>query len=68
MNEPKKRGRPFKQDQAEPANEPANESAAQSYAERVWAGQNETVPRVERLRRVKLALDGQGLSFEGVQL
>jgi hypothetical protein len=42
--------------------------AAQAYADRVWAGQSDSVPRVERLRRVKLALDGQGLSMEGVVL
>jgi hypothetical protein len=43
-------------------------SAAQAYARRVWDGQSPEVHREERLRRVKLALDGQGLSMEGVEL
>ena len=42
--------------------------AAQAYANRVWAGQGHDVPRSERLKRVKIALDGQGLSMEGVVL
>jgi hypothetical protein len=41
---------------------------AQAYARRVWDGQSPEVHREERLRRVKLALDGQGLSMEGVEL
>jgi hypothetical protein len=49
--------------------EPPKEcSVAQAYAERVWNGQSPEVHREERLRRVKLALDGQGLSMEGVEL
>jgi hypothetical protein len=43
-------------------------SRAQAYALRVWNGQSPEVHREERLRRVKLALDGQGLSMEGVEL
>lgn len=42
--------------------------AAQAYAERVWAGQSVDVPRAEKLRRVARALEGQGLSMEGVKL
>jgi hypothetical protein len=41
---------------------------AQAYAERVWNGQSDTVIRQERLERVKRALEGQGLSMEGVVL
>jgi hypothetical protein len=41
---------------------------AQAYANRVWNGQSPDVPRAERLERVKRALDGQGLSMEGVVL
>ena len=41
---------------------------AQAYASRVWHGQSPDVPRAERLERVKRALDGQGLSMEGVEL
>lgn len=41
---------------------------AQVYAERVWNGQNRDVPRNERLERVRKALEGQGLSMEGVVL
>lgn len=42
--------------------------AARAYALRVWEGQSINVPRAERLRRVALALEGQGLSMEGVVL
>lgn len=42
--------------------------AAQAYALRVWNGQNSDVPRNERLQRVAKALEGQGLSMEGVTL
>jgi hypothetical protein len=41
---------------------------AQAYAERVWDGQSVDVPRAEKLRRVEKALEGQGLSMEGVVL
>ena len=41
---------------------------SQEYALRVWNGQSATVPRSERLRRVAKALEGQGLSMEGVEL
>lgn len=41
---------------------------AQAYANRVWAGQSVSLPRAERLRRVKSALEGQGMSMEGVNL
>lgn len=41
---------------------------AQAYALRVWNGQSRDVPRSERLKRVKAALEGQGLSMEGVEL
>lgn len=46
----------------------ARAEAAQQYALRVWNGQSDTVPRAERIARVKRALDGQGLSMEGVEL
>lgn len=74
MNQPKKRGRPFKTEpqivQPAPAvdSSPEAVSAAQAYAERIWAGQSDSVPRIERIRRVKLALEGQNLPFEGVVL
>ena len=41
---------------------------AQSYAMRVWNGQSPDVKREEKIRRVKLALEGQNLPFEGVEL
>lgn len=47
---------------------PRDVKIAQAYAERVWAGQSDSVPRNERLRRVAKALEGQGLSMEGVIL
>jgi hypothetical protein len=43
-------------------------SAAQAYANRVWAGQSVSADRAWRIQRVKDALAGQGLSFEGVEL
>jgi hypothetical protein len=48
--------------------DPFDVKLAQAYALRVWNGQSPDVPRAERLRRVKIALDGQGLSMEGVVL
>lgn len=74
MNQPKKRGRPFKTEPqiVKPApvvdSSPEAVSAAQAYAERIWAGQSDSVTRIERIRRVKLALEGQNLPFEGVVL
>ena len=41
---------------------------AQAYANRVWAGQSPDVKRAERIERVKRALAGQNLPFEGVVL
>jgi hypothetical protein len=41
---------------------------AQAYALRVWNGQSRDADRAWRIQRVKEALAGQGLSFEGVQL
>lgn len=41
---------------------------AQSYANRIWAGQSVSLNRAERLRRVQSALEGQGMSMEGVKL
>jgi hypothetical protein len=41
---------------------------AQAYALRVWNGQSPDVKREEKIRRVKLALEGQNLPFEGVEL
>lgn len=66
MNEPKKRGRPSKAEIA--AREAAPASEAQDYAMRVWSGQSIDLPRNERVRRVKAALEVQGFPFEGVQL
>lgn len=63
MNEPKRRGRPPKQQ--EPA---TDDSPAQAYARRVWDGQSGTVPINERKRRVAAALEAQGMSMEGVTL
>jgi hypothetical protein len=39
---------------------------AQCVADRVWAGQSSDVKRGERIRRVKFALEEQGLPAEGV--
>lgn len=41
---------------------------AQAYAMRIWNGQSPDVKREEKIRRVKLALEGQNLPFEGVEL
>lgn len=63
MNEPKRRGRPPKEQAA------SNLSAmAQAYAMRVWNGQAPQVSRKDRIERVKRALAGQNLPFEGVEL
>ena len=43
-------------------------SKAQEYALRVWKGQSVTEQREWRVERVKQALAGQGLPFEGVVL
>ena len=81
MNEPKKRGRPSKADIA--AREAAAlvvikntaewaadapRQLAQAYALRVWNGQSTSELRSWRIQRVKEALEGQGLSMEGVEL
>lgn len=44
------------------------QQSAQAYALRVWNGQATDLPRKERIERVKRALDGQNLPFEGVEL
>lgn len=41
---------------------------AQEYANRVWAGQSPSLPYGERWYRVKVALEAQGLSMDGVEL
>jgi hypothetical protein len=41
---------------------------AQAYALRVWNGQSESADRPWRMSRVKEALEGQGLSMDGVEL
>ena len=46
----------------------ANSLKAQVYALRVWEGQSITAPRPWRIERVKAALEGQGMSFDGVVL
>lgn len=45
-----------------------NRIAAQAYADRVWAGQSPSADLPWRVERVRLALEGQGLPFEGVVL
>jgi hypothetical protein len=81
MNEPKRRGRPPKAApevalmQAEmrqgvelSALGSSDINPAQVYANRVWAGQSPSLPYGERWYRVKLALEAQGLSMDGVEL
>lgn len=51
-----------------PKLEAAASQLAQAYALRVWNGQTPDLPRVVRLERVRKALEGQGLSMEGVEL
>lgn len=43
-------------------------ASAQAYALRVWEGQSVSLPRHERIERVKRALAGQNLPFDGVEL
>lgn len=84
MTEPKRRGRPPKasiegadvalaraeiiQSVEVMATGSSAVNPAQVYADRVWAGQSESLSRHERLGRVAAALEAQGLSMEGVQL
>lgn len=50
------------------ANAPMEAKAAQAYASKVWANQSPSLERGARLHRVKLALEAQGLSMDGVVL
>jgi hypothetical protein len=75
MNEPKRRGRPTNAERhlsavkaAILSGAEAITSPAQAYADRVWSGQSESADRPWRLSRVKEALEGQGLSMDGVEL
>lgn len=59
----------------EPAPEPAPEPIpamakpdAQAYAMRVWAGQSDSIGMGDRKRRIRAALEAQGLSMDGVRL
>jgi hypothetical protein len=83
MTEPKRRGRPPKAKitdetvpivMAVPVHAPIvfddefRRRQAQAYANRIWAGQSESISRHERLGRIAAALAEQGLSMEGVEL
>jgi hypothetical protein len=41
---------------------------AVGFARKVWAGQSDSLPRKERLERVRKALEKRGMSMEGVEL
>lgn len=48
---------------------PVIDNRAQALAERIWAGQSpDALSRAERLARVKIGLEAQGLSMDGVKL
>jgi hypothetical protein len=48
---------------------PIPDPAAQALASRIWVGQSpDAVPRGERIERIRIALEAQGLSMEGVKL
>jgi hypothetical protein len=68
----KKRGRPFRVEREAIDPVPVTlpeKSKAQALAERVWNGQSpDTLSRDERLERVRVALEAQGMSMEGVTL
>lgn len=53
---------------ADPVVTVTTDDRAQAYALRVWSGQSESLGRGDRVKRIKLALEGQGLSFDGVVL
>lgn len=40
----------------------------QALASRIWEGQSPDLPRNERMRRIKAALEDKGLTMEGVNL
>jgi hypothetical protein len=42
--------------------------AAQSYALRIWNGQSRDLDRADRIARCKAGVEGQGMSFDGVEL
>jgi hypothetical protein len=46
----------------------AERAVAQAYALKVWAGQEFSLGRAERVLRVRKAIEGQGLSMHGVEL
>jgi len=84
VNEPKRRGRPPKVATVPHVNGattrepedviPAKDDGefvrrqAQAYARRVWDGQSVSAERAWRIDRVRAALEGQGLPFDGVKL
>ena len=78
MTEQKRRGRPPKRERLDveadigtldrPPYVAERVSAAQAYADRVWAGQSISTLRSWRIERVKAALEGQNLPFDGVEL
>lgn len=55
-------------DESAPESSVFTQRQAQAYANRVWSGQSPDVKHAERIARVKRALAGQNLPFEGVVL
>lgn len=48
--------------------EPDITAKAQEYANRVMEGQSHSMSQVDRVKRVKLALEGQNLPWAGVKV
>lgn len=47
---------------------PSDVAAMNELAARVWAGQSESLPRHERVRRIERALAAQGYDVSGLEL
>lgn len=60
-------GRP-KKPKKDPAETPRQDNQAQYLARRIWDGQSPSLPRNERIARVRRGVEAQGLSMEGVSL
>ena len=82
MNEPKRRGRPTnaeiaarmtdtviaERERMDAQPDEFSRRQALAYARRMWEGQSPDLNRATRLDRIRVALEAQGMSMEGVNL